>query len=69
VAAGGTVLALAAVSAAADADSPDPIFAMIAMHKKLQAEWGRVNNQLDEAEFGDAAEGRSRRPTQLIEPY
>jgi hypothetical protein len=66
VAAGSTVLAMAAIPLASAAAAPDPIFAMIAMHRKLQAEWARVNNQLDEAEFGNAAEGRSRRPTQLI---
>jgi hypothetical protein len=69
VAGGGTVLALAiplVLPAGTSAGSPDPIFAMITMHKKLQADWMRLNDQLDEAEFGDAAEGRGRRPTQLI---
>jgi hypothetical protein len=45
--------------------SPDPIFAMIAMHKKLTAEWQGLYDHLDRAEFG-GSEDYVRRPTQLI---
>src|SRR5882724_7955608 len=69
VAAGGAVLALAAIppvsAAAAPAGSPDPIFAMIVRHKKLQAEWMELHDRLDEAEVA-AYEVHGRRPPQMI---
>jgi hypothetical protein len=54
-----------ALAAAAPAGSPDPILAMIAVHKKLQAEWQEIFDQLDEAEF-DAEKEHGRRPAGLI---
>jgi hypothetical protein len=43
----------------------DPIFAMIATHKTLTADWQRLYDQLDEAEW-TAAEEHGRRPLELI---
>jgi hypothetical protein len=69
VTAGGAVLALATIpptlAAAAPAGSPDPILAMIAVHKKLRAEWQEIWGQLDAAEF-DAEKEHGRRPAALI---
>jgi hypothetical protein len=66
-----TAATLAAGSAALALDIPpalaadDPILAMIAVHKKLRAEWQEISDQLDEAEF-DAAEEPGHRPAALI---
>jgi hypothetical protein len=43
----------------------DPIFAMIATHKTLTADWQRLYDQLDEAEW-TAAKEHGRRPDGLI---
>jgi hypothetical protein len=75
IAAGGTALALATVSATEGAAAPmaalassgvDPIFAMIYTHKKLRAEWQARYDRLDEAQFG-AAEEHGHRPIELIQ--
>jgi hypothetical protein len=44
---------------------PDPIFARIATHKTLTADWQRLYDQLDEAEW-TAAQEHGRRPIELI---
>jgi hypothetical protein len=44
---------------------PDPIFARIATHKKLTADWQRLYDQLDEAEW-TAAKEHGNRPIELI---
>jgi hypothetical protein len=54
-----------ALTTPAATTSPDPIFARIATHKKLTAEWQRLYDQLDEAEL-DAAQEHGRRPIELI---
>jgi hypothetical protein len=46
-------------------DPADPIFAMIAMHKKLRADRVGLDNQLQEAEF-NAAKEHGNRPIELI---
>lgn len=65
----GALSALAAgsvVSATpAAAISPDPIFAMIATHKKLTANWQGLYDQLQDAEI-DAANEYGHRPIELI---
>ena len=61
----GTVLPLATIPPASAAGAPDPIYAMISAHKKLQAKWMDLYDQLDEAEF-NAAEEHGRRPIELI---
>jgi hypothetical protein len=69
VAAGSAVLIGAATMtgpAIASHGGPDPIFAMIAMHKKLRAEWQQPYLQLDQAEF-DAAKEHGNRPIELIQ--
>lgn len=69
LAAGGTALALAIPQVAATSQpnqpAPDPILAMIETHKRLQATWQPLYDQLDEAE-SDAAEVHGRRPIGLI---
>jgi len=74
LAAGGTALALATIPPASAATAPasplasgepDPIFAMIAMHKKLTADWQGLYNQLQKAEF-NAAKEHGHRPIALI---
>jgi len=74
VAAGGSVLALATISAAADAAAPvaslassgvDPIFALIADHRQLQAAWLGLCRELEEAEH-EASEEHGPRPIPLI---
>jgi hypothetical protein len=62
LAAGSAALGLAIRPALATAD---PIFARIAIHKKLTADWQRLNDQLDEAEWA-AAQEHGRRPVELI---
>jgi hypothetical protein len=54
-----------ALTTPAATTSPDPIFARIATHKKLTAEWQRLYDQLDEAEL-DAAQEHGNRPIGLI---
>jgi hypothetical protein len=65
----GALRAIAAGSVAmttpAAAVGLDPIFAMIATHKTLRADWQRLYDQLDEAEW-TAAEEHGRRPLELI---
>ena len=65
----GALGALAAGSVAlttpAAATGPDPIFARIATHKKLTADWRRLYDQLDEAEW-TAAKEHGNRPIELI---
>lgn len=51
--------------AALNSNSADPIFAMIAAHKKLTADWQGPHDQLQEAEF-DAAKEHRNRPSALI---
>src|SRR5471032_3525377 len=62
LAAGSAALALAIPPALA---TDDPIFARIAIHKKLTADWQRLQDQLDEAEW-TAAQEHGRRPVELI---
>jgi hypothetical protein len=59
-AAGSVALATPAAST-----SPDPIFARIATHKKLTADWQGLYDQLQEAEW-TAAQEHGRRPIELI---
>jgi hypothetical protein len=65
----GALCALAAGSVAmttpAAAIGADPIFAMIASHKKLQAAWQGLYDQLDEAKW-TAAKEHGNRPIELI---
>jgi hypothetical protein len=49
----------------AAASEADPIFAMIAAHKKLTEDWQGLYDQLQEAEF-DAAKEHGHRPLALI---
>jgi hypothetical protein len=68
IAAGGTVLAMATTHPApaiASQRVPDPIFARIATHKKLTADWQRLYDQLQEAEY-NAKKEHGRRPIELI---
>jgi hypothetical protein len=65
----GALRALAAGSVAlttpAAGIGADPIFAMIATHQKLTADWQRLYDQLDEAEW-TAAKEHGNRPIELI---
>jgi hypothetical protein len=54
-----------AMTTPAAATGPDPIFARIATHKKLTADWQGLYDQLDEAEYS-AAKEHGRRPIELI---
>jgi hypothetical protein len=54
-----------ALTTPAATSSPDPIFARIATHKKLTADWQRLYDQLDEAEW-TAAKEHGNRPIELI---
>lgn len=62
--AGALPIALTGSDVAA-ASGADPIFAMLATHKKLMAEWQALYDQLDEDE-GNAAEEHGHRPIELI---
>jgi hypothetical protein len=65
----GALRALAAGSVAlttpAAGIGADPIFAVIATHKTLRADWQRLYDQLDEAEW-TAAKEHGNRPIELI---
>jgi hypothetical protein len=69
VAAGSAALTIAAIppalATAAPAGSPDPILAMIAVHKKLRAAVAEIYDRLDEAEL-DAVKEHGHRPIALI---
>ena len=54
-----------ALTTPAATTSPDPIFARIATHKKLTADWQGLYDQLQEAEW-TAAQEHGRRPIELI---
>jgi hypothetical protein len=54
-----------ALTTPAATTGPDPIFARIATHKKLTADWQRLYDQLDEAEW-TAAKEHGMRPLELI---
>src|SRR5665647_1812491 len=54
-----------ALTTPAATTGPDPIFARIATHKKLTADWQRLYDQLDEAEW-TAAKEHGNRPIELI---
>jgi hypothetical protein len=47
------------------ADPADPIFAMIVMHKKIEADWQELSDQLHDAEF-NAGKIHGHRPLELI---
>jgi hypothetical protein len=54
-----------ALTTPAAATGPDPIFARIATHKKLTADWQGLYDQLDEAKW-TAAKEHGNRPIELI---
>jgi hypothetical protein len=57
--------AVASVPVVVQAAEPDPIFAMIATHKKLTANWQGLYGRLQDAEI-DAASEHGNRPMELI---
>jgi hypothetical protein len=61
IAAAGTV----ALATPAASTGPDPIFARIATHKKLTADWQRLYDRLDESEWF-ASKEHGNRPIELI---
>src|SRR4051794_32411932 len=61
----GSAAAVIAVPVTSRAAAADPIFEMIAMHKKLQEEWSASYCQLDAAQAA-AAKEHGRRPSELI---
>src|SRR5438876_5163576 len=63
--AGGAAAAMVAPTASLASGQPDPIFAMIVLHKKLLADLRGLCVQLDEAEF-DATKEHGNCPIALI---